>query len=73
MFISLRVKTKANKSNFSRVDWRRKLNIGIGLFFRFDIMANKKYRLTIIGSLKIYNKVTCRHAVFSNTYNIVKI
>ena len=47
------VKAKANKLNSPRVNWRHKLSIGIRLFFKFSIIASKKYDLTIIGSLKV--------------------
>jgi len=50
---SLGVKARANKLNSSRINWRYRLSIGIGLFFRFNIVANKEYRLTIIGSLEV--------------------
>ena len=46
-------KTKANKLNSFGVDWQHKLNIGIKLFFKFNIVANKEYCLTIIGSLEV--------------------
>ena len=45
---SLGVKAKANKLNSSRINWRYRLSIGIRLFFRFNIVASKEYRLTII-------------------------
>jgi len=51
--ISLGVKAKANKLNSPGINWRRKLSIGIRLFFRFNIVASKKYYLTIIGSLEV--------------------
>ena len=51
MSISLGV--RANKLNSPRINWRRRLSIGIGLFFRFNIVANKEYYLTIIGSLEV--------------------
>jgi len=51
--VSISLGVKADKSNSSRIDWRRRLSIGIGLFFRFDIVANKEYCLTIIGSLEV--------------------
>jgi hypothetical protein len=49
----LGIKARANNLNSFRINWRRKLNIGIRLFFRFNIVANKEYYLTIIGSLKV--------------------
>jgi len=69
----LEIKAKADKSNSLEIDWRHRLNIGIGLFFRFDIMASKEYYLTIVGSLKVYSKVTCRHATSSDTCSIAKM
>jgi len=51
--ISLGVKAKANKLNFPRINWRYRLSIGIRLFFGFNIIASKKYYLTIIGSLEV--------------------
>ena len=44
---------RANKLNSFKVNQQYKLNIGIKLFFKFNIVANKKYYLTIIGSLKV--------------------
>ena len=44
---------RANKLNSPGIDWRRRLSVGIGLFFGFDIVASKEYRLTIVGSLKV--------------------
>ena len=46
-------KTKVNKLNSFRVNWQCRLSIGIRLFFRFNIVASKKYYLTIIGSLEV--------------------
>jgi len=51
--VSLGVKAKANKLNSLRINWRYRLSIGIGLFFRFNIVASKGYYLTIIGSLEV--------------------
>jgi len=51
--VSLGVKARANKSNSPRINWRRRLSIGIRLFFRFDIVASKGYCLTIMGSLEV--------------------
>jgi len=51
--ISLGVKARANKSNSPKINWRRRLSIGIRLFFRFNIVASKEYYLTIIGSLEV--------------------
>ena len=53
MSISLGVKARVSKSNSSRIDLRYRLSIGIGLFFRFNIGASKKYCLTIMGSLEV--------------------
>ena len=53
MSISLGVKARVNKSNSLRINWRCMLSIGIRLFFRFNIVANKEYYLTIVGSLKV--------------------
>jgi len=51
--ISLGVKAKANKSNSSRINWRRRLSIGIKLFFKFNIVASKEYCFIIMGSLEV--------------------
>jgi len=51
--VSLGVKARANKLNSSGINWRRRLSIGIRLFFRFNIVANKEYCLTIMGSLEV--------------------
>jgi len=51
--ISLGVKARANKLNSPRINWRCRLSIGIRLFFRFNIIASKKYYLTIMGSLEV--------------------
>jgi len=51
--VSLGVKAKVNKLNSFRINWRYRLSIDIRLFFRFNIVANKGYRLTIIGSLEV--------------------
>jgi len=51
--VSLGVKARANKSNSPGIDWRYRLGIGIRLFFRFNIVASKGYRLTIMGSLEV--------------------
>ena len=53
MSISLGVKARANKLNSPRINWRYRLSIGVRLFFRFNIVASKKYYLTIIGSLEV--------------------
>ena len=51
--IPLGVKARVNKSNSPRINWRRRLSIGIRLFSGFNIVANKKYCLTIMGSLEV--------------------
>ena len=53
MSISLGVKARVNKSNFPGINWRRRLNIGIGLFFGFNIVASKGYHLIIMSSLEV--------------------
>jgi len=53
MSISLGVIARVNKSNSPRINWRRRLSIGIRLFFKFNIVASKEYRLTIVGSLEV--------------------
>ena len=47
------VKARANKLNSFKVNWWYKVNISIKLFFKFNIIASKKYNFTIIGSLEI--------------------
>ena len=42
------VKAKVNKLNSPGINWRRRLNQGIRLLFRLNIVANKEYYLTII-------------------------
>ena len=49
----LGVKARANKLNSPGINWRRRLNISIRLFFGFNIVASKKYCLTIMDSLKV--------------------
>jgi len=51
--VFLGVKARANKLNSPGINWRCRLGIGIRLFFRFNIVANKGYCLTIMGSLKV--------------------
>jgi len=51
--VSISLGVKANKSNSPRINWRCRLSIGIGLFFKFNIVASKEYCLTIIGSLEV--------------------
>jgi len=51
--ISLGVKARADKLNSPGIDWRRRLSVGIRLFFRFNIVASKEYCLTIMGSLEV--------------------
>ena len=53
MSISLGVKARANKLNSPGINWRCRLSIGIKLFFGFNIIASKGYRLTIVGSLEV--------------------
>jgi len=53
VFIFLGAKARANKLNSPRNNWRRRLSIGIKLFFRFNIVASKEYYFTIIGSLEV--------------------
>ena len=49
----LGVKARTNKLNSPGINWRRRLSIGIRLFFGFNIIASKEYYLTIMGSLKV--------------------
>jgi len=70
--ISLGVKAKVNKLNSPRINWRCRLSISIRLFFRFNIVANKKYYLTIMGSLEVLSKVIYRYAAFSSAYSIIE-
>ena len=49
----LGVKASANKSNPPGINWRRGFSIGIRLFFKFNIVASKEFRLTIIDSLEV--------------------
>jgi len=51
--VSISLGVRANKLNSPRINWRCKLSIGIRLFFGFNIVASKEYRLTIMGSLKV--------------------
>ena len=51
--MSIFLRVRANKLNSSGINWRRRLNIGIRLFFRFNIIASKEYCLTIMGSLGV--------------------
>jgi len=51
--VSIFLRVRANKLNSPGINWRCRLSIGIGLFFRFNIVASKKYCLTIIGSLEV--------------------
>ena len=53
MFIFLGAKARANKLNSPRNNWRRRLSIGVGLFFKFNIVASKGYCLTIMGALEV--------------------
>ena len=72
MSISLGVKARANKLNSPRINWCCRLSIGIRLFFRFNIVASKKYYLIIIGSLEVWGGVIYRHAAFSSAYSITE-
>jgi len=49
MSTSLGAKARANKSNSPGINWRCRLSVGI----RFNIVASKEYRLTIVGSLEV--------------------
>ena len=49
MSTSLGVKARADKSGSPRINWCRRLKVGVGLFFRFNIVASKEYCLTIMG------------------------
>ena len=69
----LGVKTRADKLSFFKIDWRRKINIGIGLFFKFNIIANKKYCFTIIGSLKVESKVIYKYTAFGSACSITEM
>ena len=51
--LPLGVKARINKLNSPRINWRYRLSWGIRLFFGFDMVASKEYRLTIIGSLGV--------------------
>ena len=44
----LGVKAKINELNSPGINWRRRLNQGIGLLFRLNIVASKEYCLTIM-------------------------
>jgi hypothetical protein len=46
--LPLGVKTKVNKLNSPRINWRCRLGWGIKLLFRLNIVASKEYCLTII-------------------------
>ena len=35
-------------------------------------MANKEYYFTIIGSLKVWNKVIYKYTAFSSAYSIIR-
>jgi len=67
---TLGVKAKANKSNPPRINWRCGFNIGIRLFFKFNIVASKEFRLTIISSLEVQSR---RHAASSSACSIVEM
>ena len=51
--LPLKVKARANKLNSFRVNWRHRVNIGIKLFSKFNIVANKEYYLTTIDFLEV--------------------
>jgi len=46
--LPLGVKARVNKLNSPGIDWRRRLDWGIGLLFGLDIVASKEYHLTIV-------------------------
>jgi hypothetical protein len=66
--LPLGVKAIINKLNSPRIDWRRRLGLGIRLLFRLNIVASKEYRLTIIvrGLLR-------RHATSGSACSIIEI
>ena len=69
MSVFLGVKARANKLNPSGINWRRGFNIGIGLFFKFNIVASIEFRLTIVGSLEVQSR---RHAASSSACSIIE-
>jgi len=73
LLVSPSLGVKANKLNSPRIDWRCGLSVGIGLFFRFDIVASKEYCLTIVGSLEVWSRVTCRHAASGSVCSIAEM
>ena len=44
----LGVKARVNELNSPGIDWRHRLSRGIRLLFGLNIVASKKYRLTIV-------------------------
>ena len=46
--LPLRVKARVNKLNSPGINWRYRLDRGIRLLFRLNIVASKESRLTII-------------------------
>ena len=53
MSTSLGVKARADKLGSPGINWCRRLEVGIRLFFGFDIVASKEYYLTIVGFLGV--------------------
>ena len=49
----LGVKARANKLNPPKTNQYCGFNIGIRLFFKFNIVASKEFRLTIVSSLEV--------------------
>ena len=46
--LPLGVKAKVNELNSPRIDWCYRLDRGIRLLFRLNIVASKEYRLTTV-------------------------
>ena len=46
--LPLGVKARVNELNSPRINWRRRLDRGIRLLFRLNIVASKGYYLTIV-------------------------
>ena len=59
----------ASKSNPPRINCHHRFNIGIRLFFKFNIVASKEFRLTIVDSLEVQGG---RHAASSSAYSIIE-
>ena len=72
MCFPLGVKARANKLNPLRTNWCCGFNIGIRLFFKFDIVASKEFHLTIVNSLGVRSKVTYGHATSGSACSIVE-